>query len=163
MGVFQALTKIDGSSSASIHHYGGHSLQTGSILDAVSDSINPTTNIEWTVKNPEVLKTPKTVSLAEADKAEREVGDYEHAVSNARRLFNAEARRQEAFAKLVGSHRQYLGRTATAHKTATQANAKLGKHLHGMRDEYAEMGFGLDRKNVTATQRVDTVASKYKG
>jgi len=157
MGVYNALTRQPA-------HYGGHSIKTESVLgNAVAGGLLPTSEINWQVAVPTVIHDPKGASLSDADRSEKEASDYENAVENACRLLKAETKRQKSHAKLVKGHRQYLGETAQAHFEIAGANRGLAGKLHGLRETYAQIGFSLDRKAETVDQRVEAIASKYRG
>lgn len=159
MGVFSAMTGNKGANA----HYGTHSMQTASVLTAVNDAVNPMTQINWTTDNPTVHHEVKRATLQEADAAEKEAALYEEGVKNGLRVLKAETRKQEAHTKLVGGHRRYLAATAQAHYLAAVANRGLAGKFHGLREQYAELGYGLDRKDQSATQKVELVAAKYQG
>lgn len=160
MGIMSAVT---GQNNTQTAHYGNHSMTTAGVLQAVKDSVTPTTAINWEVENPEVKKTPVRATIAEADAAEREAQRYEQEVLNGLRLMKAEAKKQTAFAKLVRGHRNYMAQAAQSHYEAATANRGLAGKLQALRVQYAELGYGLDRKTESATQRVDDIAAKYKG
>ena len=107
------------------------------------------------------MKSPKTSTIARADRAEREAALYEIGVNNGIRHMQADARRHVAHAKLVVGHRDYLGKVADAHLVAAAANRGLAGKLHGHREAYAHLGHGLDRQAETTNQRVEMVAAKY--
>jgi hypothetical protein len=157
MGVMSTVTRI----TASPVRHGGHALNTKDVMSSVSDSVNPTSAIQWRTNNPTVMKSPRTSTIQRADRAEREAGMYEIGVENGLRHMNADARRHEAHAKLVNGHRVYLGRVADSQVVITAANRALAGKLHGHREAYAAMGHGLDRKAETTDQRVELIAAKY--
>jgi hypothetical protein len=148
--------------AASPVHHGGSSLKTADVLQSVDDAITAKSSIDWKVSNsPSVLKTPRTATVKEADRAEAEATRYEHAVSEGVRLMNAEARRQTAHAKLVGGPRRYLGKTAKAHFKISAANRSLAGQLHDLSGQYAQLGHSLDRKQDTTEQKIELTAHKY--
>ncbi|MBE9182885.1 hypothetical protein IQ268_30580 [Oculatella sp. LEGE 06141] len=157
------MTSWTGSKSSKVSHYGGHALRTSNVLDGVSDAINPTTAVNWQTNNPTVRHELTTATIAEADQAEREAAAFDAAVDNGCRVLKAEAKRQQAHAKLVKGHRQYLGATAQSHFEVASANRGLAGKLHGLRESYAQLGYSLDRKEVTVNQKVEMIANKYRG
>jgi hypothetical protein len=164
MGLLSRLTgnnQQKGISSST--HYGGHSLTTDSIMNSLTDSVDPNSQINWQVSNPTVIREPRTASTEEANQAEVEAAAFKTAVSNGVRVFKAETQKQQDFAKLVGAQRRYLGATAQAHLQINQANAKLGKQLHGLRPLYAALGHGLDKAGATATHRINVLKAQLRG
>ena len=161
MGFLSKLTGND--SKGGMAHYGGHSLDTGSVLNAVSDAVDPTSKIQWQVNSPTVIKTPQPATEQQANQAEVEAAAFNNAVTQGLRVLSAEAKRQQDFARLVGGHRRYLGQAAQAHLQVTQSNAKLGRKLHGMREKYAELGLGLDKAADTAAQKINVLKARLRG
>jgi hypothetical protein len=157
MGVMSTVTRL----GATPARYGGHDLSTKEVLSPVNDAVTPTTRIQWKTDSPTVIRTPKTASVAEADRAERQAAMYDIGVQNGIRVFNAEARRQESHAKLVTNHRDYLGKVADSHLVSAAANRRLAGKLHDMREAYAHLGHGLDRQKQYADQRVEIAAARY--
>jgi hypothetical protein len=156
MGNFTKATGADA-------HYGNHSMQTNTVFNAVEGAVDPTATIQWQTQGPKVLQTPERCSMQEADAAEQEAFEFREGVKHGLRRLAAEARKQLDQARLVKGHRRYLKTTSLAHLSITQANGALGEHLHGLREKYAELGFGFDRKAEQMTSAVDRVSQKYKG
>ncbi len=164
MGVMSSILGTPVENDATVTaHYGGHSLETSSILDVSDGSITPTSNINWKVDTPALIDAPRTASLAEADAAEKQVKEYEQDVANGLRLLRASMKAQQLTAKLVKGHRIYLTGTARSHLEIAKSNKDTATALHGMRGDWAELGFGLDRSNQQATDEVDLIARKYRG
>lgn len=159
MGV---MTKLVRGGHGMETHHGGHGMTASNVLQSVPNAITPNSKLDWQVKNaPTVLKAPTTATTAQADKAELQAARYEHAVVEGCRVMKAEGRRQQAHAKLVRGHRDYLGTTAKAHMQVAAANRKLAGNLHELREQYAELGFGLERREQTADQAIHITAHKY--
>ena len=144
-------------------HYGNHSMKTDGVFNAVSDAVTPTSQIEWTTTGPKVIQTPERCSMQEADAAEQEAFEFGEGVKHGLRRLAAEAKKQLAQARLVKGHRRYMKATSLAHLAIAKANGGLAQHLHKTREDYAELGFGLDRKEESVTAAVDRVSQKYKG
>ena len=157
------LGKMVGKNGNSMTHYGGHSMDTQNVLAGVADSVTPMTQINWTTANPTVIHEPKTATMAEADRAEKEAHKFEQAVFHGLRVLRSETKKQQEHAKLVKGHRAYLGETAQCHLEIGSANRGLAGRLQGMREAWAQMGHGLDRKQQTADQRIEMIAAKYQG
>lgn len=145
------------------NHYGGHSMETASVLNGATDAVTPTSKINWSVAVPTVVRTPQPATLQQADEAERQAALFQEAVTNGLRVLKAETKKQQDNARLVKGHRQYLGHTAQAHMEIAGANRGLAGKLHGLREQYAQMGHSLDRKEETVNQKIDLIAAKYKG
>ena len=159
MGIMNRWTPNDQDKS----QFGGHGMQHSDILNPNSEAITPASGVDWSVAVPTVIKNPQTSSLQQADASEREAGLYKLAVDNGLRRFKAEAKKQEDNARLVRGHRQYLAKTAQAHMEIAAANRGLAGKLHGLREQYAQMGHSLDRKEQETQQKIDLITAKYRG
>lgn len=157
------MSKWAGSGSKLENHYGGHSMQTANVLNGAEGAITPTSQINWSAPVPTVIETPQPASLQQADQAEKEAALFQEAVTNGLRVLKAEGKKQQENAKLVKGHRQYLATAAQSHMEIAGANRGLAGKLHGLREQYAQMGHSLDRKEQTVNQKIDLIASKYKG
>jgi hypothetical protein len=157
MGIMTTVAKI----AAKPTRHGGHSLAHGEILNPCADAFNPTTAINWKTNNPKVLKAAKVGSVKAADQAEKEAGLYEIAVNEGNRIMLAEGRRHEAHAKLVLGHRVYQARVAQSQFDIAAANRAMAGKMHGLREGYANLGYGLDRKAQTVEQQIELTAAKY--
>lgn len=144
-------------------NYGGHSIATSAVLQGVSDAVGPNHAIDWTLDNPTVLRQPVTATLKEADLAEQQAALYKESVANGCRKLRAEADRQKAHAQLAIAHRKYLGVTAQSQAEVVAANTRLASKLHGLREQFAELGHSTDRRDEVATQRIDVITAKYRG
>ena len=51
---------------------------------------------------------------------------------------------------------------ADSELTKKRADASTAKHLHALRPEYAKLGFGVDRADGKAQQRIDELKAKIK-
>lgn len=158
------LSKLAGNGSqGGMTHYGGHSLETSNVLDAVSDAVNPNTPIQWTVNTPTVVKTPTPSSESHAQQAELEAAKLKHGVDMGIRVLSAEQQKHQEVARLAKKHRQYLGKVAESHLEITQANSGLGQKLNGLREKYAALGFGLDKAVSTADHRLNVLKARLRG
>jgi hypothetical protein len=157
MGVMTTVAKITSKPT----RHGGHALAHGEVLNPCADALNPTTAINWRTNNPSVLKSAKTGTVRAADQAEKEAGLYEIAVREGNRIMLAEGRRHEAHARLVEGHRNYQGRVAQAQFEIAGANRTLAGKMHSLREGYANLGYGLDRKAQTVEQQIELTAAKY--
>jgi hypothetical protein len=161
MGILSKLTGND--SKGGMTHYGGHSLETSNVLDAVSDVVNPNAPIQWTVNTPTVVKTPTPSTETHAQQAELEAAKLKHGVDMGIRVLTAEEQKHQEMARLTSKHRRYLGKVAESHLQITQANSGLGQKLNGMREKYAALGFGLDRAVQTADHRINVLKARLRG
>ncbi|MHC5728781.1 MAG: hypothetical protein ACYTXY_32625, partial [Nostoc sp.] len=59
-------------------------------------------------------------------------------------------------------HRNYIKGVADGELTKKRSDASTARHLHALRPEYAKLGFGLDRAEDKAQQRIDELKAKIK-
>lgn len=142
---------------------GGHAVKKSDIFQALSDQLDPTSQIQWQTNSPTVVRDVRPATLAEADAAEKAASEYEAGVEHGVRLLKAEGKRQKAHAKLVRGHRQYLGTTAQAHFEANAANRGLAGKMLGLREQYAQLGYSLERKVQTTDAKVEQIKHRLLG
>jgi hypothetical protein len=155
-----AMTNIQNLLGKPLHH-GGHNHDVAAITNAAADGVTALSQLNWASKVPTLVRVPKPTSVRKADQAEMEAHQFEVAVGQGVRVLRAEARKQQANAKLARAHRQYLGDTAEAHLQMSAANTRLAGRLQGCRVAQAELGHGLERRIATADQQVAQIAAKY--
>jgi hypothetical protein len=137
-------------------------IETDKALHAMSNQFTPGSIVNWTSSAPKVVaKIPKSTTTNQADKAEREAALLKISVSNTKRLLRAETEKQKANAELVVSHRNYLGKTASAHFKGSKANAQLASKLEKLRASYAGVAMALERDKQVTEQTIDVTAVKY--
>lgn len=142
---------------------GGHAVKKPDVFNGLTDQLDPTSDINWQTANPTVVKEAQPATIAQADAAEKQASMFEAGVDHGLRLLKAEAKRQAAHAKLVRGHRQYLGKTAQAHYEVNAANRGLAGKLLGLREQYAQLGFSLERKVQTTDAKVEQIKQKLLG
>jgi hypothetical protein len=81
---------------------------------------------------------------------------------HAKRAYEAAGKIEEADAKVHKHHRKYEGVVADNELVKKRADARLGKHLHGLRPAYARLGMGLEQAASNAETRIsDKTARAY--
>ena len=58
------------------------------------------------------------------------------------------------------AHRKYEGKVADSELTKKQADARLARHLHAIRPDYARLGAGLERAEANADRRISELKGK---
>ncbi len=79
-----------------------------------------------------------------------------------KRAYKSLAKIENADAVVHSHHRTYIKGVADSELTKKRADASTAKHLHALRPEYAKLGFGVDRADGKAQQRIDELKAKIK-
>jgi len=127
----------------------------------MADGIRPDSNIQWTVDSPEMIATPRTATVEEAEKEELEAIEYSNNVANGVRFMKARAKKVKENVKLAVAHRGYLGTVVKAGVAIAGANKALADKLQDARAAYAGMGHSLDQKTQTIDHKVETIKARF--
>jgi hypothetical protein len=69
---------------------------------------------------------------------------------------------EQSDAQVHTAHRNYIKGVADGELTKKRSDASTARHLHALRPEYAKLGFGLDRADNKAQQRIEELKAKIK-
>lgn len=141
---------------------GGHAIERDRVLAATSpDAISPLNPGNFgSIRSVPVVKEPRYFSPEEAAalaKLEKEKAIGEKAAKKAYRKL---AKIEHHDAEVHRHHRKYEGKIADAELTKKQADARLARHLHAIRPDYARLGVGLERAEANADRRISELKSK---
>ncbi|MFN6526939.1 hypothetical protein [Nostoc sp. ChiSLP03a] len=125
--------------------------------------INPVNPGSWeTVRTAPVNDTPRYFNKAEADALKRVATQKKEEARQAKRAYKSLKKLEESDAQVHTAHRRYIKGVADSELTKKRSDATTARHLHALRPEYARLGFGLDRAENKAQQRIDELKAKVK-
>jgi hypothetical protein len=82
---------------------------------------------------------------------------------HAKKAYKSLTQIEESDAKVHKAHRKYEGAVATNELTKKKADVGLAKTLHGLRPGYARLGFGLEKAENRAVERIEAIKTKLMG
>lgn len=165
MGILAIITnKIKGGSSENKLIQGGHAIAKTEVLNPTDSTvINPTNPGGWsTIRTAPIVPAPRYFNKQEADSLKRLATQKTEGARQAQRAYKSLGKIEKADATVHRAHRKYQGVVADGELVKLQANARLARHLHTQRPEYARMSQGLDRAEKNAQTRIDELKSKAK-
>lgn len=167
MGILARITsagKSNSNSNESSLSTGGHGIDKNRVLSPTDPSVvNPMNAGTWeTVRTAPVNHTPRYFNKAEADALKAVAAQKREEARQARRAYKSLKRLEESDAQVHTAHRSYIKGVADSELTKKRSDASTARHLHTLRPEYAKLGFGLDRAENKAQQRIDELKAKIK-
>ncbi|MDZ8070364.1 MAG: hypothetical protein RMY64_32940 [Nostoc sp. DedQUE08] len=125
--------------------------------------INPVNAGSWeTVRTASVNDTPRYFNKAEADALKRVATQKREEARQAKRAYKSLKKLEESDAQVHTAHRNYIRGVADSELAKKRSDATTARHLHTLRPEYARLGFGLNRAENKAQQRIDELKAKIK-
>ncbi|MEH2050913.1 MAG: hypothetical protein V7K70_14475 [Nostoc sp.] len=125
--------------------------------------INPVNAGTWeTVRTAPVNHTPRYFNKAEADALKAVAKQKRGEARQAKRAYKALQNLEQSDAQVHSEHRKYIKEVADSELTKKRADASTARHLHTLRPAYAKLGFGLDRAENKAQQRIEELKAKIK-
>ncbi|MEH2138895.1 hypothetical protein [Nostoc sp.] len=167
MGILARITsagKSNSNSNESSLSTGGHGIDKNRVLSPTDPSVvNPVNAGTWeTVRTAPVNHTPRYFNKAEADALKQVASQKREEARQAKRAYKSLRRLEESDAQVHTAHRTYIKGVADNELTKKRSDATTARHLHALRPEYAKLGFGLDRAENKAQQRIDELKAKVK-
>ncbi|WP_445629069.1 hypothetical protein [Nostoc sp. DSM 114167] len=167
MGILARITsaaKSSNKSNESTLSAGGHGIDKNRVLSPTDPTvINPVNAGSWeTVRTAPVNDTPRYFNKAEADALKRIATQKTEEARQAKRAYKSLKKLEQSDAQVHTAHRTYIKGVADSELTKKRADASTARHLHALRPEYAKLGFGLDRAENKAQQRIDELKAKVK-
>ncbi|MEH1888776.1 MAG: hypothetical protein V7K92_04695 [Nostoc sp.] len=169
MGILARITSAakSGSSKSSNESSlasGGHGIDKNRVLAPTDPTvINPVNAGSWeTVRTAPINDTPRYYNKAEADALKQFSKQKREEARQAKRAYKSLQSLEEADAQVHTAHRGYIKKVADQELTKKRADVSTARHLHTQRPEYAGLGFGLDRAEDKASQRVEELKAKIK-
>jgi hypothetical protein len=167
MGILARITSTAKSSSNSIESSlstGGHGIDKNKVLSPTDpDVINPVNAGTWeTVRTAPVNHTPRYFNKAEADALKACATQKREEARQAKRAYKSLKKLEQSDAEVHVAHRGYIKGVANSELTKKRSDATTARHLHALRPEYARLGFGLDRAENKAQQRIEELKAKIK-
>ena len=165
MGILARITstaKSSNKSNESSLSTGGHGIDKNRVLAPTDpDVVNPVNAGTWeTVRTAPVNHTPRYFNKAEADALKQISALKREEARQAKRAYKSLKKLEESDAQVHTAHRNYIKGVADQELTKKRSDASTARHLHTLRPEYAKLGFGLDRAENKAQQRIDELKAK---
>ncbi|WP_375494406.1 hypothetical protein [uncultured Nostoc sp.] len=167
MGILARITsagKSSNKSNESSLSTGGHGIDKNRVLAPTDPTvINPVNAGNWeTVRTAPINDTPRYFNKAEADALKAVATQKREEARQAKRAYKALQNLEQSDAQVHANHRKYIKEVADSELTKKRADASAARHLHTLRPEYAKLGFGLDRADNRAQQRIEELKAKIK-
>ncbi|BAY10289.1 hypothetical protein [Calothrix sp. NIES-2098] len=143
---------------------GGHAIDKNVVLSPTDPTvITPMNAGSWeTVRTAQVNHSPRYFTKEEADQIRAIAKGASEGARHTQRAYRGLRRIEEADAAVHKHHRNYIRGVADAELTKKRADASTARHLHRQRPEYAKLGFGLDKAEDKANQRIEELKRKIK-
>ncbi|MEH1765781.1 MAG: hypothetical protein V7L27_07965 [Nostoc sp.] len=167
MGILARITsaaKSSNKSNESSLSGGGHGIDKNQVLAPTDPTvINPMNAGTWqTVRTAPISETPRYFNKAEADALKAVARQKREEARQAKRAYKALQNLEQSDAQVHADHRKYIKGVADSELTKKRSDANTARHLHTLRPEYAKLGFGLDRAENKAQQRIEELKAKIK-
>ena len=167
MGILARITnaaKSSNKSNESSLSTGGHGIDKNRVLSPTDPTvINPMNAGTWeTVRTAPINDTPRYYTKVEADALKAVARQKREEARQAKRAYKSLKTLEQSDAQVHTAHRNYIKGVADSELTKKRSDASTARHLHTLRPEYAKLGFGLDRAENRAQQRVDELKAKIK-
>jgi hypothetical protein len=165
MGRMNKMFKNDETSGGGLVH-GGHGINHSTVLAPTSaDAISPLNPGKFTAadRSVPIIEKPRYFTEEEADAMKGLAKEKTDGARQAKRAYEAAGKIEEADAKVHKHHRKYEGVVADNELVKKRADARLGKHLHGLRPAYARLGMSLDQAASNADTRIGQIKAKLQG
>lgn len=160
MGILSRLVQPKASNStgnqAALTATGKHALSSETMLTATTpNAINPMNPGNWSTLRSRGIETqPRYMTKTESAQIRTQAKHLCAQVTPTVAALRALGRIEQADAKVTKAFRRYQGEVADGELTKIKANAKLGRHLHGQRAQYARAGATLYAAEQRGDQRV---------
>ena len=167
MGILARITsaaKSSNKSNESSLSTGGHGIDKNRVLAPTDPTvINPVNAGSWeTVRTAPINDTPRYFNKAEADALKRVATQKKEEARQAKRAYKSLKTLEQSDAQVHTAHRNYIKGVADGELTKKRADASTARHLHTLRPAYAKLGFGLERAENKAQQRIEELKAKIK-
>lgn len=140
----------------------GHGIDREKILSATDPTaISPTNPGSFaSIRSVPVVPAPRYFSPEEASALGKLAKEKATGAQAAKKAYKKLARIENCDAEVQRAHRKYEGKVADAELVKKQADARLGRHLHALRPDYARLSNGLERAEANADRRISELKSK---
>ncbi|RCJ34618.1 hypothetical protein A6769_22070 [Nostoc punctiforme NIES-2108] len=167
MGILARITsaaKSSNKSNESSLSTGGHGIDKNRVLAPTDpDVVNPVNAGTWeTVRTAPVNHTPRYFNKAEADALKAVATQKREEARHAKRAYKSLKKLEQSDAQVHTAHRNYIKEVSDSELIKKRSDASTARHLHALRPEYARLGFGLDRAENKAQQRIEELKAKIK-
>lgn len=141
---------------------GGHAIDREKVLAPTSpDAISPLNPGNFSsIRSVPVVPSPRYFSPEEAAALSQMEKEKRVGAKAAKKAYKKLAKIEGHDAEVHKSHRKYEGQVADAELLKKQADARLARHLHAIRPDYARLGTGLERAEASADRRISELKGK---
>lgn len=115
------------------------------------------------IRTSPVVDAPRYFTEEEAAAVKKLAKEKTEGARHAKKAYKSLTQIEESDAKVHKAHRKYEGAVATNELTKKKADVGLVKTLHGLRPGYARLGFGLEKAENRATERIEAIKAKLMG
>lgn len=147
--------------SGKLSNDGGHVLNKNTILrHTTPDAISPLQPGDWSsLRSAPVVPRPMYFTREASNKLAEMRSQLRENLAATKSAYKSLSKIEEMDAEVVKHHRRYQGKVADGELTKLKANARLARHLHAIRPDYARMGAGLERAEKSADRQVEALKS----
>ncbi|HLO52494.1 MAG TPA: hypothetical protein VK211_29110 [Kamptonema sp.] len=141
---------------------GGHAINRSQVLAPTdAGAISPLNPGNFTsIRSTPVVPAPRYFAPEEADALAQLEKEKAIGAKASKKAYKKLGKIEGHDATVHKAHRKYEGEVADHELTKKQADARLGRHLHALRPQYARLGFGLERAEQNADRRISELKSK---
>jgi DNA repair exonuclease SbcCD ATPase subunit len=123
--------------------------------------VTPNNPGNWeSIRSVPIVPNPREFTRDEADILKQIAKGKTAAVKQTQKAYESLAQIEEADSKVHKAHRKYQGKVADSELTKIRSNARLAKHLHAIRPQYAQLDNAIDRAEQLAQQRIEQLQAK---
>lgn len=141
---------------------GGHAIERDRALAPTSpDAISPLNPGNFgSIRSVPVVRDPRYFTPEEAAVLSQLEKEKRVGAEASKKAYKKLGKIEEHDATVHRAHRKYEGKVADSELTKKQADARLARHLHAIRPDYARLGAGLERAEANADRRISELKSK---
>lgn len=159
------MTKLFGGRVASNSNgAGAHQLNHNHILSPTTPGvITPTNPGNFdSIRSVPLVNAPRYFDRDEANALRELATEKAEGARQSQRAYKSLSKIEAADATVHRAHRKYQGNVADSELDKKRADAKLGRHLHAIRPDYARLGSGLERAELGADRRIAEIQAAVK-
>lgn len=157
-----AATTTNGGGQSSAE--GGHSITKDRVLAATdSQAISPMNPGNFSsLRSVPVVPDPRYFTQEEMAAIRQLAAEKEVGARQSKKAYRSLARIENSDVVVHRAHRKYQGKVADAELSKKRADAKLARHLHAIRPDYARLGASLEKAEASAEKRIGELRAKVR-
>lgn len=143
---------------------GGHAIDKNQALNPTdAQAITPHNPGNWSsIRTAPIADRPQYFDKATADAMWELRKQTTQRAKESERVYKHLGKIEQNDSKVHVAHKKYLGKVSDAEFSKVRGNAKLARHLHSLRSQYAQLGVSVERAEVNADDRVQQFQQKLK-